>query len=201
MRGGADDVLAPVIDALRAYDARMRHLDVELRDSMPGLPPLSATRGAGWMWLRELLAQQRVPAEAFLRPGNRLGVLHPILLRRVLAVRALYACRTAVRRCIDRGQLVAMRAAVGASSLTALQRADGETLTPLPAALEAASLALQGLLLMRADGSIDAPGVWHLMTLQIVGSAHATDLTVPTSSADGLMFLERVAALVPELAW
>jgi hypothetical protein len=200
----ADAVLAPVISALRAYERRLRRLEVELRDVLPGLPPPTATEGAGWTWLRELLAPQRVPVEAFMRPGNRLGVVEPALLRRVLAVRALYASRTAVRRCIDRRELSVMRSAVGASSLVALQLADtrdGETSLPLSTFLDTQSLVQQGMLLLRADGCIDSPGIWHLMTLHTAGGQHHADGLKPTAGTDGPLFLERVAALVPELSW
>jgi hypothetical protein len=41
--------LAPVLDALRAYDTRLRRLDIELRGVLPGLPPPAATQGAGFV--------------------------------------------------------------------------------------------------------------------------------------------------------
>jgi hypothetical protein len=196
--------LAPVLDALRAYDTRLRRLDIELRGVLPGLPPPAATQGAGFVWLRELLCPRRVPVDAFTRPGNRLGVLEPAALRRVLAVRALYARRTAVRRCIDRPALAAMRAAVGAASLHALQRAaarDGESTLPLPATLDADALVREGLLLLRADGCVDDPGIWHLMTLHIAGDWQRVDANLLTPGLDGARFLERLTALVPGLLW
>ncbi|MFM0735966.1 type III secretion protein HrpB4 [Paraburkholderia xenovorans] len=199
-----DAMLTPVLNALRAYETRLRRLDIELRGVLPGLPPPAATQGTGFVWLRELLCPRRVPVDAFTRPGNRLGVLEPALLRRVLAVRALYARRTAVRRCIDRNALAAMRAAVGAASLLALQRADthdGATALPLPASLDAPALVREGLLLLRADGCVDDPGVWHLMTLHIPLDRQPTDGTLLTPGLDGPLFLERVTALVPELSW
>jgi hypothetical protein len=197
-------LLTPVLKALRAYETRLRRLDVELRGVLPGLPPPAATHGPGFVWLRELLCPRCVPVDAFTRPGNRLGVLEPALLRRVLAVRALYARRTAVRRCIDRNALAAMRAAVGAASLLALQRADtrdGETALPLPESLDAPTLVREGLLLLRADGCVDDPGVWHLMTLHIAGEWQSVGGTLLRPGLDGPRFLEHVTALVPELSW
>lgn len=196
--------LGPIVAALRDYETRLRRLDVELRGVLPGLPSPAATQGAGFVWLRELLCPRRVAVDAFTRPGNRIGVLEPALLRRVLAVRALFAHRTAVRRCIDRHALGAMRAVVGAVSLTALQHADardGETALPLPPSLDGAALVRAGLLRLRADGSVDDPGVWQLMSLHMAPDWPADDETVPACGADGARFLERLPVLVPELTW
>ncbi|WP_321884873.1 type III secretion protein HrpB4 [Paraburkholderia bannensis] len=204
MNAMSEAALVPVVAALRDYETRLRRLDVELRGVLPGLPSEAATQGAGYVWLRELLCPRRVAVDAFMRAGNRLGVLEPALLRRVLAVRALYAHRTAVRRCIDRNALAAMRAAVGEASLTALQRADardGETALPLPPSLDSAALVREGLLRLRADGCIDDPGIWQLMSLHMAPDWPAADETVPACGADGARFLGRLPMLVPELPW
>jgi hypothetical protein len=196
--------LSSVLCGLRNYQARIQMLRSELIGVFPGLPPSAATDGLGYVWLRELLSPRRIPVDAFTRPGNRLGVLEPTVLRRVLAVRALFSCRTAVRRCIDRHALALMRDAVGATSLAQLQFADtvdGESALPLPQSLVATDLVSDGLQLIHSDGSVDDAGVWNLMTLQIQCGLQSVSDVFLSTRVEGERFLERVQALIPELRW
>jgi len=200
--------LEPMMQALcsylRAYEARLNALGSELLGVLPGLPSLGSFAGDGPLWLREILMPQVVPAGAFLRTGNRLGVLPPTMLRRVLAVRGLYAMRSAVRRCIDRAKLEQLREAIGEASLVALRQSavtDGETMQALPESLDAKALVAAGLEIMQHDGSIDIPGVWHLIVLQIVGTPTTVPLHATEPNAETLRFLSSVTALIPELTW
>jgi hypothetical protein len=193
-----------LLTGLRNYEARLRSLATELHGIFPGLPTEAATQGMGSVWLRELLCPVCVPVEAFTRPGNRLGVVEPMLLRRILALRTLYASRTEVRRCIDRSALASMRDAVGLNSLKELQTmdsADGESVSPLPRSLESFALVREGLRLFVIDGCVDDPGILRLMSLHF--SDHSTVLDRKTNevSQDGEMFLRRLNTLVPELIW
>lgn len=129
--------LALAMVALRAYAARLGE-------------GLGAGRGGrAQRWTRAALLPRAVPAEAFLRPVARLCVAEPGRRRQVLVLRALFARRSAVRRCIDRASLSAMGIAVGgAALLTQLRGAaadDGETALALPATLDADTLAADGL--------------------------------------------------------
>lgn len=139
-RAGTPAERALAMAALRAYAAR---LDEGVARLAAGNPARSQR------WARAALLPRAVPAEAFLRPVARLCVAEPGRRRQVLVLRALFARRSAVRRCIDRASLSAMGIAVGgAALLTQLRGAaadDGETVLALPATLDADALAADGL--------------------------------------------------------
>nr|WP_284700833.1 type III secretion protein HrpB4 [Robbsia betulipollinis] len=165
-----------------------------------------STRDDSWIWLREALLPPRlgpVPPLAFVNAGERLGVAEPVLLRRALAVRALYARRSAVRRCIDRALLDQMRAAVGAQTLDALRRVaatDGETTLPLPEMLDAASLAQEGLWRLRRESAIAIPAIVSLVAMQLDGAAAPDGYPCePGGSGERARFFARLPLLIPEL--
>ncbi|CAG2137396.1 type III secretion protein HrpB4 [Cupriavidus plantarum] len=134
---GTPAELAMAMTALRAYAARLEE----------GVA--AAGLGRSRRWARAALLADAVPAEAFLRPVARLCVAEPARRRQALVLRALFARRSALRRCIDRASLSALSGAVGdAALLTQLRGAaaeDGETAIALPPTLDADALAHDGL--------------------------------------------------------
>jgi hypothetical protein len=159
--------------------------------------------------LVKVLKLHPVPPAAFASAANRLALLDTPSLIRVLAARALFARRAALRRCIDRAIIHPLRTLLGSSALHILQSAAGNC--PLDAggglALPAASLsgttwALNGYTCFKRDA------VWSEHSLQalIQVALPATlplDMPAIRSGADGesAFFLQLLPTMFPELTW
>lgn len=169
--------LDSLVTALRAYEHRVRHFSQGAIALPADMLTRVSPRDESWVWLREALLPPAtlgtVPPQAFAAPGERLGVAEPALLRRALAVRALYARRSAVRRCIERDRLDRMRVAVGSQTFDVLRgmaAADGETTLPLPDILDAAALAQEGFWRLRRENAIATPSIVSMVALQLEGA-------------------------------
>lgn len=94
-----------------------------------------------------------VPLDAFLQPRNRIAILAPQALRRVLAARALFRCQDGMRRCIDGRQRRALVSAIGAEALSRWhdEPAAPGLDEPLPDDLAADALARAGWRTMMGD--------------------------------------------------
>ena len=104
---------------------------------------------------RRLWFSAPVPLDAFLHPGNRIAILEPPALGRVLAARALIRCQDSIRRCIDRDRRRALALAVGEAALGQLQDRPAATACgePLPEDLAADVLARRGWQMILDDGA------------------------------------------------
>lgn len=170
--------LGPVMAALRRYEACLGDAGERAGPPLTGAMGTAPRRRATQRWCRAALLDDAVSADAFLRPAARICVAEPTFRRQVLALRALFARRSAVRRCIDRASLAAMAAAVGGNAvLTRLRGAaaeDGETRLPLPLALDPDTLARDGLLRLMAG----EPAAAMLATLAGYAGVPAADAPV-----------------------
>jgi len=123
----------PMISTIAALDARMTALAGALvRSNDAPSPEGCATEGDATRArairidsVRRIWFPQRVPLAALARPGNRIAALEPQDLRRVLAARALWDSRDAVRRCVDGKQRRLWTATVGREAFEALQEQPG----------------------------------------------------------------------------
>jgi hypothetical protein len=114
-----------------------------------------------------------VPMEAFLRAGNRMAIVAAHALRPMLAARALFSCRDAIRRCIDRETRRSLTLSVGPTALAALQERMSicATAEALPHDLSVDALARRGWALMLADGVCANATLRHVVELGLVCAA------------------------------
>ena len=111
-----------------------------------------------------------VPMDAFLRAGNRMAVVAAPALKPMLAARALFSCRDAIRRCIDRETRRALSLSVGPMAFAALQ--EQMSICPsgqaLPDDLSVGALARQGWASMLADGACAHATLRHMVEFGLV---------------------------------
>lgn len=182
---GQPDALTLTLAALHEYEARLCE---------------GFSLGGAARWRRAATLVSVVPADAFLRPPARVCVASPARRRQLLALRALFARRSAVRRCIDRAGLSAMGVAVGGSSVLTLLRGaaaeDGETVLALPPALEADALARDGLARLLAG----EPAAAALATLAGYpgNERHPERLALDHTQAENTRFFFRLSQWMPE---
>ena len=174
--------LHDLVAALRRYDARMKGLASLAPARVPSASAAHASRASSlfdWHWHREVMLPTslgKLPAPLFDDPAVRLALAEPSLMMAGLVARALYARRSAVRRCIDRTVLTHLRVAlgdgpVGHERLQRLQRltaADGDL--PLPEMLTPTSLAHDGLARIRRAHPKMVPVVVHFVLMQLDGA-------------------------------
>jgi hypothetical protein len=105
--------------------------------------------------IRRLWFATPVPLEALLHARNRVAIVTAAALRPLLAARALFDCRDAIRRCVDRETRRALALSIGPAAFAALQERalTHPSAQPLPADLSADALAREGWALMLADGA------------------------------------------------
>lgn len=203
----------PLIRMLRGFEARLLGLAMALADAPQARESGSdvriedSARHARAQTIRIAAVRSvwfsaPVPLDAFLRPGNRIAILAPQELRRVLAALALIRCQDSIRRCIDRDRRRALVHAVGQQTLRQMQdqptaAAFGE---PLPDDLDADALAQRGWRMMRDDGacrnatlvnivelglaSIAGEHAWQRMSVVRASRAEATDEATREARAD-----------------
>jgi hypothetical protein len=171
----------------------------------------SNARGHGtvaWRWIRDALLSESTPdASVFLRHGERIGVADLDILRHALILRALYARRTAVRRCIARVQLEQMRSALGGDTFEALvewSASDGETTLLLPENLTPLALAQDGLWRLRSEGTLRSMAITQLIQCRLGALSSDVPQVVaaddPPSAAESERFIVRLSSLLPAVS-
>ena len=176
-----------LVAALRRYDARIKGLaclaDVATT-GVEGAAQVDARHRPGvshWHWHREVMLPAslgKLSAPLFDDPAVRLALADPPLMIAGLVARALYARRSAVRRCIDRTVLSQLRVAlgdgrVGQERLLRLQRlsvVEGDSPLPIPPLLTPANLAHDGLARLRRAHPKLVPVVVHFVLMQLEGT-------------------------------
>lgn len=156
----------PLVQMLAAFDARLRELCAVLGEASMESPPLGVigeeraevqahARALRMQAARRIWFAVPVPLDAFIKPGNRVAIVAPELLRRLLAARALFACRDAVRRCVARDTRRALRERVGATAFdTIVDMPSGPKANAvLPDDMSSDALARRGWQLIAADGA------------------------------------------------
>lgn len=189
--------LQPVVLALQCYEQRLR--DLRMEQILPGAPAVDVPDA--WVWLRDIVSPAPVPADAFLQRGARLCVAPTPLLWRGLLLRALYARRSALRRCIDRRQLAPVRESLSAVTLMRLTQLSAhrpETTLALPDDPDMPALLHEGLQRLVADGSVTSPGLIKLVSLQLPLRRIAYDAPAH-SAAEAALFQQDLPLLLPEL--
>jgi|GEM_PF-3856596 len=166
-----------LIRVLSEFELRVRELNTALaleaaRKSTLAAPNSPCGQRASALRLgyaRRLWFLTPVPAEAFLHAGNRVATIAVQALRPILAARALFACRDAIRRCVDRQTKCALSLSIGPTAFAALQ-AHALTSTsggPLPDDLTADGLARLGWASMLADGACAHPTLRRMVELEL----------------------------------
>ena len=154
----------PLVRMLAAFDARLRDLCAVLGDASLESAPLAAkdeertdahAHALRMQAARRIWFAAPVPLDAFIEPGNRIAIVAPEGLRRLLAARALFTCRDAVRRCVDRETRRALREGVGAAAFEAIadMPSSHDANAILPEDMSSDALARRGWQLIAADGA------------------------------------------------
>ena len=134
--GAAQEVsmppLAELVKMLREFEARLEALPDEIDPSWLDRV-FAEDEHAAWQrevqavrraaLLRRSLRLQSVPPDAFAGKANRMALLERETLWKVLAARALFARRGALRKCIDRAVIEPLRGVVGGAALDTLRSA------------------------------------------------------------------------------
>jgi hypothetical protein len=194
----------PLIRVLSEFESRVQELTAALvlagaqgspyaASNAPAPPRAMASRMAS---ARSLWFVAPVPMEAFLRTGNRMAVVAIDTLKPMLAARALFSCRDAIRRCIDRDTKRALTLSVGPTALAALQ--ERMSICPsgqaLPDDLSTDALARQGWALMLADGACAHATLRHMVELGIALAGGGDLWQRALVSRDGLSVQEAASA-------
>ena len=168
-----------LIRVLSEFDSRVHELTAALAGAagrhssgaVAQAPPRAmALRVAS---VRRLWFVEPVPLETLLHARNRVAIVAAAALRPLLAARALFACRDAIRRCVDRETRRALALSIGPIAFAALQeRALTQPSTDaLPSDLSVDALARQGWTLMLADGACANPTLRQLVELGLEAAA------------------------------
>ncbi|TKC91513.1 hypothetical protein FAZ69_03400 [Trinickia terrae] len=222
----------PLIRMLAAFEARVRDLAGVLGDASREFtlpdegrdPALDAHAHA----IRAEAARRiwfgaPVPLAAFLEPGNRIAILAPDALRRLSAARALFACRDAVRRCVDRRVRDALAASIGPNALAvllALPAEHGGADHALPADVSSDALARDGWRALAASGACSNASLRNLVELNLAMAsdeqgpapdiarlgaddvdARWRDDAMPDSANETNRFFSAASGMFPELQW
>ncbi|SDI39701.1 type III secretion protein (HrpB4) [Paraburkholderia phenazinium] len=226
----------PLVRMLTVYDIRVRELSAMLGEASLELPPAGdpeadTTQSGGHARALRTQAARRiwfaapVPLDAFIQPGNRIALVAPELMRRLLAARALFACRDAVRRCVERQTRHALLEGVGATALEALvdtpasQAGAGAV---LPEDTSPDALARCGWHVMAAEGACSNPTLRNLIELSLASmreestpaadplrrgaddgaeTLHGARAHATASSDEMDRFFTAVGRMFPELQW
>jgi hypothetical protein len=222
----------PLIRMLSAFEARVRELTEVLGDASH---ELSTERAVAAPWIeahahalraeaaRRIWFAAPVPLAEFLEPGNRMAILAPDVLRRLFAARALFACRDAVRRCVDRRVRSALAESVGPDALAALAAvpaARGAADHTLPEDVSPDALAREGWHALSAIGACGHPSLRNLIELSLAvasddaqqaaefaqASARGGEVRAPgpaaaASKTETTRFFSAAGGIFPELQW
>lgn len=169
----------PLVRMLAAFDMRVRDLCAVLGDASLELTPAGAVgdpRTNAHAHALRMQAGRRiwfsapVPLDAFIEPGNRIAIVAPEMLRRLLAARALFNCRDAVRRCVDRHTRCALLEGVGPTAFAALAdtpATDGGAADALPEDISPDALARRGWRVIAAEGACRNPTLRNVIELSL----------------------------------
>lgn len=126
-----------------------------------------AIAGARRIWFAE-----RVPAGVLSNRGNRIAVLEPHDLRRVLAARALWQARDAVRRCVDGRRRRLWEHSVGryALDLLEMQAGGSDDAVEAPADVTVGALARRGWRIARRNGVCSSATLFNMVELSLAFS-------------------------------
>ncbi|WAH64948.1 type III secretion protein HrpB4 [Xanthomonas hortorum] len=178
---------------------------------------LEAERVAHWLGPVAALGWERAPAQRRVRMiqawsgcsrmqvsaldplANRLVVLAPDLLAKVLMSRAVFSRALALRRCIERERLTWFEQWVGPAVLEHVRHraVTGMTVPLLPRDAEHAAWIGDGWRRMEADGAWPDPCIAKVLALSLpLGAARVAPI-----AADGASdaFLQALPTLLPEL--
>ncbi|MFC7520534.1 type III secretion protein HrpB4 [Xanthomonas populi] len=178
---------------------------------------LDADRVAHWLGPVAALGWERAPAQRRLRViqawsgwssmqisaldplANRLVVLAPDLLAKVLMSRALFSRAPALRRCIERERLTWFEQRVGPAVFEHVRHraVNGMTEPLLPRDADQAAWIGDGWRRLVADGAWHDPCIAKVVALSLpLGAAHVAPI-----AADGASdaFLQALPTLLPEL--
>ncbi|WP_126944926.1 type III secretion protein HrpB4 [Xanthomonas sp. BRIP62409] len=178
---------------------------------------LEAERVAHWLGPVAALGWERAPAQRRVRvvqawagcsrmqvsaldsPANRLVVLAPDLLAKVLMSRALFSRALALRRCIERERLSWFEQRVGPAVLEHVRHraVTGMTAPLLPRDADQAAWVGDGWRRLAADGAWPDPCIAKVIALSLpLGAAQVAPI-----AADGASdaFLQALPTLLPEL--
>jgi hypothetical protein len=204
---------------LRLYEVRLLNLadqldpdaiEQSLDANMQALWHLMAGQAQRHRWLRSALQLPALPAPALLPPAHRLVLLERPQLLRVLAARAVFGRHQALRHCIDRQVLDALRLALGSNTLQALQQYDGEPVCGIHQALQKDDIGLPSLVWQGYAGFMQ-DGMWRdeticpLIRLALPVHAgtheqeHAPALAGSAARNDSTLFMAGLPTLFPEL--
>jgi hypothetical protein len=171
----------PLIRVLSEFEARVHELTAALALAGAQGSPYAASnphRHPRAMVSRMAAARglwfvAPVPMDVFLRAGNRMATVAAHALRPMLAARALYSCRDAIRRCIDRETRRSLALSVGPTAFAVLQEPVSICHGPqaLPCDLSTDALARRGWALMLADGVCADATLRHIVELGLVMAA------------------------------
>ncbi|VWB88705.1 type III secretion protein HrpB4 [Burkholderia lata] len=224
----------PLVRMLAAFDVRVRELGLALADASLWRP-VSGPVGAGSSTpantrARALRAQaasriwfaEAVPLAAFIEPDNRIALVEPSLLRRLLAARVLFRCRDAVRRSVDRRTRQVLTECVGRDALTAISdlpiTGSGAD-EALPADLSPEALARDGWRIVTADGGCSNATLRNIIELGLATGSYGllrADLKpgrntyagtagygdgARAAGGDADSFFSEVGHMFPELQW
>ena len=220
-----------LIRVLTEFESRVQELTSALADEAARRAPFAMRSAASerrscalrLAWARRLWFLAPVPADAFLSTGNRIATVAAHALKPILSARALYECRDAIRRCVDRQTKRALSLSVGPAAFAALQEQALASTSgqPLPDDLTADALAHRGWSLILADGACADPtlrrtvelgltlsaggDIWqHVLaaaphTSRLAGAAAGAGPKPDTSATDE--FLSIAGILFPEFQW
>lgn len=219
--GAQEDSMPPLtelVKMLREFEARLEALPDEIDPSWLDRV-FAEDEHAAWQreaqavrraaLLRRSLKLQSVPPDAFAGKANRMALLKRDTLWKVLAARALFARRGALRKCIDRAVIEPLRGVVGGAALDTLRSAcaengaAGRREARLPSACpSSAAWAWSGY------ASFERAGVWgdaSLQTMIRVSLPAAAPPDMPpaedAAAAEDQEFVQILPKLYPELTW
>ncbi|MCC4615493.1 type III secretion protein HrpB4 [Xanthomonas campestris pv. asclepiadis] len=178
---------------------------------------LEAERVAHWLGPVAALGWERAPAQRRVRviqawsgcsrmqvsaldsPANRLVVLAPDLLSKVLMSRALFSRALALRRCIERERLSWFEQRVGPAVLEHVRHraVTGMTAPLLPRDADQAAWVGDGWRRLAADGAWPDPCIAKVIALSLpLGAAQVAPIATDGASD---AFLQALPTLLPEL--
>jgi len=222
----------PLIRMLAGFEARVLDLTSALAQTSTAgdarQPRTSETRAMALRIAacRRLWFSEPVPLDAFLQPGNRIAILAPVALRRVLAARALIRCQDGIRRCIDRDRRRALALALGDEALAQLQDrpAAMASADPLPDDLAPDILADRGWQMISGEGACGNATLGNIVELSLARVAggerwqrmlrpgadrtaragvasRASAAKPPAGESDTSRFFSMAGDLFPEFQW
>ncbi|WJF89342.1 type III secretion protein HrpB4 [Paraburkholderia bonniea] len=220
---GKADALPGMVEEARGMVNGMAHATAHAKAH--AVPAATAPMLRHWPQMCAAWLSPLVPPGALLPQANRLALLEPQWLLRVLAARTLFAMGGALRLIVAREQRRLLSAAVGEHALIQLMQCNAKVLPRSLSQLQAQvqpdisawlavstslTLAASGWSLLQCDQACPLPLAETLVTLTLRGcgmalTPDASPTTSPTinafSGSDSERFLVLLPRLFPELQW